>query len=111
MPRFAAATVLVAAALALIALAPTAATAGSGAEKCGKHIVNGGGWWRLKAEKTSCKSARKLADHFVFKAGGLDDGYRDWVCAKVQLGDEVWRVQCLRKKNEKQQKVTFLYGA
>lgn len=111
MLRAAASTALVVAALALVALIPGTAGAGSGTEKCGKHIVNGGGWWGLKAEKTSCKSARKLADHFVFEAGGVDDRYRDWICAKVQLGDEVWLVQCLRKKGEKQQKVTFRYGA
>lgn len=111
MPRLAAYVTALIATLALIALIPGGASAGSGAEKCGKHIVNGGGWWRLKAEDVSCKSARALADHFVFKAGGVDDGFRDWICAKVQLGDEVWRVQCLRPKGNKQQRATFLYGA
>ena len=107
------------AALALVLAALVLATSGSAvatpakaqAEKCGKHIVNGSGWWHLKAEKTSCKGARKLADHFVFKAGGVDDRFHDWVCAKAQVGDEVWTVQCTRDKGPKHQLVTFKFGA
>ena len=115
MPRLAAATALVIAALALIALVPAGAAAGSDVEKCGKHIVNGGGWWGLKAEGTSCKSARKLADYFVFEAGGVDIGfnprYHDWVCLKVRVADEIWRVQCSNSESEKDKVVRFLYGA
>ena len=107
------------AALALVLAALVVATSGSAvaaaakaqAEKCGKHVVNGSGWWHLKAEKTSCKVARKLADHFVFKAGGVSDGFHDWVCAKAQVGDEVWTVQCSRSLGPKHQLVTFKFGA
>lgn len=98
----------------LIALAvtvPAGAHPASKAEKCGKHIVNGGGWYKLKAKNVSCQGARKLANHFVFKAGGVDDGFHDWVCAKAQIGDEVWTVQCSREKGTKTQEVSFLYGA
>ncbi len=115
MLRVAASTALVLAALVLVALTPAGASAGSGTEKCGKHIVNGGGWWNLRAERTSCKSARKLADYFVFEAGGVDIGfnprYHDWVCLKIRTADEIWRVQCSNSKSEKDKMVRFLYGA
>ena len=109
----------ISAALVLVLTALLVATSGSAvaaspkahAEKCGKHIVNGSGWFHLKAEKTSCKVARKLADHFVFKAGGESDGFHDWVCAKAQVGDEVWTVQCSRSLGPKHQLVTFKFGA
>jgi hypothetical protein len=108
-------TAALAVALAAFAVAasgsPAATPAKAQAEKCGKHIVNGSGWWHLKAEKTSCKVARKLADHFVFKAGGVDDRFHDWVCAKAQVGDEVWTVQCSRDHGPKHQIVTFKFGA
>ena len=111
MLRFTAALALILAAFAIGLSGPAAAAPKGGAEKCGKHIVNGSGWFNLKAEKTSCKTARKLADHFVFDAGGVDDRFHDWVCAKAQVGDEVWTVQCSRSKGTKDQLVTFKFGA
>jgi hypothetical protein len=104
---------LVLTAVALVASAPAGAGADSpsGTQKCGKHIVNGSGWYRLKATNTSCQSARKLADHFVFKAGGVDDRFHDWVCAKAQVGDEVWKVHCAREKDSTNQEADFLFGA
>src|SRR3954453_14404596 len=111
MLRLSAATALVLASIALIASAPAGADTASAKEKCGKHIVNGSGWYRLKATKVSCKTARKLADHFVFEAGGVDDRFHDWVCAKAQVGDEVWKVQCSREKGTKDQEVGFFFGA
>lgn len=111
MLKLAISTALAIAALALLATSPATADRGSGFEKCGKHVVNGSGWWKLKAKDVSCKGARKLADHFVFKAGGVDDRFHDWVCAKAQIGDEVWQVQCARDKGEKNQLVRFVYGA
>jgi hypothetical protein len=111
MLRLSATAALVLAAVALIASAPAGADPSAAKEKCGKHIVNGSGWYRLKAEDVSCDNARKLADHFVFEAGGVDDRFHDWVCAKAQVGDEVWKVQCSREKGTKNQKVGFFYGA
>jgi len=96
---------------ALAIAAPPAAHGAGGVEKCGKHIVNGGGWWKLKAEGASCRTARKVADHFVFEAGGIDDHFQDWVCVKARTGDEVWQVQCSRRKDERNQVLRFLYGA
>ena len=55
--------------------------------------------------------ARTLADHYVFKAGGNDDGFKNWNCREKQIGDEVWRVNCHRNKDGKFQRVRFLYGA
>lgn len=105
---------IVVAALALPAVAPAAPSAAK-VEKCGKKIVNGGGWWKLTAEKISCKKAKKLANYYVFEAGGADIGvnprFREWVCAKARLADEVWQVQCSRQMGTKDQVVTFRYGA
>jgi hypothetical protein len=114
MPRLAkiaAGVALAVGVLVFAATAPVSAHSSSGFEKCGKHIVNGSGWYRLKAKDTSCKNARKLADHFVFKAGGVDDRFHDWVCAKAQVGDEVWTVQCSREKGTTDQQADFFYGA
>ena len=111
MLRLTATAALVLAAIALIASSSAGAQPAAAKEKCGKHIVNGSGWWKLKASDVSCKNARKLADHFVFKAGGIDDRFHDWVCAKAQTGDEVWKVQCAREKGTKNQEVGFFYGA
>jgi hypothetical protein len=111
MVRIAGALVLVLAAFAIALSGPATAAPKGHAEKCGKHVVNGSGWFKLKATNVSCKGARKLADHFVFKAGGVDDRFHDWVCAKAQIGDEVWTVQCSRTKGTTDQEVTFEYGA
>jgi hypothetical protein len=111
MLRLSATAALILAAVALIASAPAGAQPASAKEKCGKHVINGSGWWKLKAKDVSCENARKLADHFVFKAGGVDDRFHDWICAKAQIGDEVWTVQCSRTKGTKDQLVTFKFGA
>ena len=112
MLRLVTSTALVVAALALLVAAPSAQSA-SNVEKCGKHIVNGTGWWKLKAKEASCKTATKLADYFVFEAGGVDPGfneqYRDWVFAKARVGNDTWQVQATRDKGTKNQLVTFIY--
>jgi hypothetical protein len=100
------------AALALVAASPAAAhSPAGGTTKCGDGIVNGSGWYRLKATDVSCGAARKLAGHYVFEAGGNDDGFRGWSCAEIQVADEIYKVHCLRQKDERTQKVRFLYGA
>jgi hypothetical protein len=87
------------------------ASAGKFTNKCGDGQVNGSGWYSLKTIKTSCRVARKLADHYVFEAGGNADGFKGWSCREKQLGDELWRVNCHREKRNKFQRVRFLYGA
>jgi hypothetical protein len=109
--KLAASVALAVGALVFVASAPAGAHSSSGFQKCGKHIVNGSGWYRLKAKNVSCGNARKLADHFVFKAGGVDDRFHDWTCAKAQVGDEVWSVHCAREKDSTDQEAQFLYGA
>ena len=86
-----------------------AASAGSFTQ-CGDGQVNGSGWYNLKAENVACNPARKLADHYVFEAGGNDDGFKGWSCAEQQVGDEVWKVKCGRDKNGGQ-RAKFKYGA
>ncbi|MET0926793.1 MAG: hypothetical protein ABWY90_05405 [Solirubrobacterales bacterium] len=87
------------------------ASAGHFTNKCGDGLTNGAGWWNLKTIRTACRVARTLADHYVFKAGGNDDGFKNWNCREKQIGDEVWRVNCHRNKDGKFQRVRFLYGA
>src|SRR4051794_2721281 len=81
--------------------------------KCGDHIENGSGWFNLRTANTACSVARELADHYVFEAGGNDDGFKRWNCNEEQIGDEVWRVKCHRKKKGTtvKQRVRFRYGA
>ncbi len=73
--------------------------------------MNGSGWYNLKALRVACNPARKLADHYVFEAGGDDDGYKGWRCSEEQLGDELWRTKCSREKSGATQRVKFKFGA
>ena len=87
------------------------ASAGKFTNKCGDGQVNGSGWYNLKTVDTSCRVARKLADHYVFEAGGSNDGYKGWSCSEKQLGDELWRTNCHREHRNKFQRVRFRFGA
>jgi len=104
-------TALIAAAAIALVGGAAPASAGKFTTKCGDGQVNGSGWYNLKTVDTSCRVARKLADHYVFEAGGNDDGFKGWSCAEKQLGDELWRVNCHREKRGKFQRARFLYGA
>lgn len=99
---------LICAAIPLAGAAP--ASAGSFTQ-CGDGIVNGSGWFNLKAQNAACKVVRKLADHYVFEAGGSDDGFKNWSCSHRQIGDEVWRAKCVRDKDGVTQRAKFKYGA
>ena len=99
---------LIAAAIPLAGAAP--ASAGS-YDQCGDGQVNGSGWYNLRAKYVQCKNARALADHYVFEAGGNDDGFKRWRCSEEQLGDELWAVKCKREKADVIQRVKFKYGA
>ncbi len=92
-----------------LAGAPTA-SAGS-FEQCGDGQVQGSGWYDLRAKFVKCKGARALADHYVFEAGGNDDGFRRWSCNEDQRGDELWAVKCRREKADVIQRAKFKYGA
>jgi hypothetical protein len=100
-------------ATAALALAAGAAPASAGkfTTKCGDGVVNGSGWYNLKTIDTACRNARKLANHYVFRAGGNDDGFKGWKCSEKQLGDELFRVNCHREKRNKFQRVRFRYGS
>src|SRR5262245_8141411 len=105
-----AALIVLAVAIPLAASASPAA-AGQFTTRCGDGQQNGSGWYNLKTIDTSCRVARKLADHYVFVAGGNADGFKGWRCSEKQLGDELWRVNCHREHRNKFQRVRFLYGA
>lgn len=100
---------IVAAAIPVAGAGP--ASARGSFSQCGDGQVNGSGWYNLKALNVSCGAARKLADHYVFEAGGNDDGFKGWSCAQEQLGDELWRVRCERQKHGSDQRAKFKYGA
>ncbi|MDX6580978.1 MAG: hypothetical protein QOI10_162 [Solirubrobacterales bacterium] len=99
---------LISAAIPLLGAAP--ASAGSFTQ-CGDGIVNGSGWFNLRAKNVACNPARSLADHYVFEAGGNDDGFKGWSCTEQQIGDEVWAVKCGRGKAGVTQRAKFKYGA
>jgi hypothetical protein len=99
---------LITAAIPLAGAAP--ASAGSFTQ-CGDGIVNGSGWFNLRAKNVACNPVRNLADHYVFVAGGNDDGFKGWSCVEQQIGDEVWSVKCGRGKAGVTQRAKFKYGA
>ena len=98
-------------AVAIPLVAPGTASAGKFNNHCGDGLHNGAGWFNLKTKHAACRVGRALADHYVFQAGGQDDGFKGWNCREKQIGDEVWRVNCHRSKRGKFQRVRFLYGA
>ena len=102
---------LLAIVVAIPLLAPGAASAGKFTNHCGDGLENGAGWFNLKTKHASCRVARALADHYVFDAGGQDDGFKGWNCREKQVGDEVWRVNCHREKDRRFQRARFLFGA
>ena len=97
-------------AVAVPLLGAPAASAGTFTQ-CGDGQVNGSGWYNLKAKNVACNPARSLADHYVFEAGGNDDGFKRWRCDEEQLGDELWAVKCKREKADVIQRAKFKYGA
>jgi hypothetical protein len=99
---------LITAAIPLAGAAP--ASAGSFTQ-CGDGQVNGSGWYNLRAKNVACNPARKLADHYVFEAGGNDDGFKGWSCVETQIGDELWTVKCGRGKAGVTQRAKFRFGA
>jgi hypothetical protein len=106
----AAVTALLAAAV--IAAAPAVAEpAKGGVKNCkGKHVEGTVGWSKLKAKNVSCGGARKIADHFVFKADGIDDRFHDWLCIKAQLGgNDEFTVHCAREFGGRDQEADFVY--
>lgn len=109
--KLAFAIAIAAAALAVAASPAAAHRPYGGTTQCGDGVVNGSGWFELRATNTSCTAARNLADHYVFEAGGNDDGFRGWSCDEIQIGDEVWKVKCIRHHRGRAQHVRFNYGA
>jgi hypothetical protein len=107
-PKLLLPALLIAAAVPLVGATP--ASAGSFTQ-CGDGQVNGSGWYDLRAKNVSCKPARALADHYVFEAGGNDDGFKGWSCVEEQRGDELWSVKCGRGKAGVTQRAKFKYGA
>ena len=107
-PKLVLPALLIALAIPLFGAAP--ASAGSYTQ-CGDGQVNGSGWYNLKAKNVACNPARSLADHYVFEAGGNDDGFKGWSCTEEQVGDEVWKVKCGRGKAGVTQRAKFKYGA
>jgi hypothetical protein len=110
MKRFAALAVTLALAAPLAAASPAAAVPNHGwDERCGQRFPNGFGWFDLKAYNVACSVARKAANRYVF---GSDPSPKGWGrCRERQIGDEVWKVDCTRRKNGEHQHVRFKYGA
>jgi len=77
--------------------------------RCGESFDNGFGWFALNGYNVGCSVARKAANRYVF---GGDPSPKDWGrCRERQVGDEVWKVNCKRRKNGEHQHVRFKYGA
>lgn len=99
---------LIAAAIPLAGAAP--ASAGSFIQ-CGDGPHTGANWFNLRAKYVKCKPARALAEHYVFEAGGSDDGFKRWRCRDEQAGYETVAVKCRREKADVTQRAKFKFGA
>ncbi len=99
------------AALAALAFAgPAAAQPSHGWDvRCGQSFDDGFGWFDAKGYNVSCRAVRKAANRYVF---GGDPSPKGWGrCDEKQIGDEVWKVNCKRRKNGEHQHVRFKFGA
>lgn len=103
------AVLVLALAIPVVFAAPAAAGDGHGfPNKCGDdHFENGYGWFNLKTYDTACSVAKKVADAYVFTAGGPEG----WNCRQQQIADEVWKATCSRRKDGRHQHVRFKFGA
>jgi hypothetical protein len=77
--------------------------------RCGESFDNGFGWFNLKGYNVACSVARKAANRYVFDGDPSPKGWGR--CGERQVGDEVWKVNCKRRKNGEHQHVRFKYGA
>jgi hypothetical protein len=100
----------------LAVLATLALSAPAGADpshgwdvKCGQSFDDGFGWFDAKGYNVACSVVRRAANNYVF---GGDPSPKGWGrCDEDQIGDEVWRVDCKRRKNGEHQHVRFKFGA
>ena len=109
MPRLPKFAVLVVLAASFLVASPAAAEPSHGWDvHCGRSLDEGAGWWGLKGYNVACSVARRTANQYVFHGVGDPKG---WRCRNVQIGDEVWRTNCTRRKDGEHQHIRFKYGA
>ena len=78
--------------------------------RCGHSFEQGFGWFASRGYNRDCRSVRRVANHYVFESFG-DRRFNGYRCDEDQVGDEVWRVDCKRRRNGEHQHVRFKYGA
>jgi hypothetical protein len=75
--------------------------------KCGDQSGRGAGWYNVKAANVKCATARKVAKQFWFG----DPGPLGFRCDTDQIGTELSRAKCVRRRSGQKQIVKFEYGA
>jgi hypothetical protein len=100
--------VLAATALAvLVAWVGPSTVSASHFRKCGDQPGRGAGWYNVKAANVKCATARKVAKQFWFG----DPGPLGFRCDSNQIGTELSRAKCVRRRSGQKQIVKFEYGA
>ena len=77
--------------------------------KCGQSFDDGFGWFDAKGYNVACSVVRRAANKYVFDGDASPKGWGR--CAEKQIGDEVWKVNCTRRKGGEHQHVRFKFGA
>lgn len=93
-----AATLLLAALVAIAIALPSAAQA-HGIKNCGGLVSQGAGIFSVKAQVVTCRVARRVARAAQqdWKAGGFTSG--GWRCREVDSGWEYSKTRCTRKRS------------
>jgi hypothetical protein len=93
-----------------LAFAPAAqaAPAHGWDHRCGSQPQAGAGWYNVRAYNLVCSEARRVARRYTYGQPGQPHG---WRCDEKRIGDEVVRVDCIRRQRGEHQHVRFIVGA
>ena len=97
----------------VIALAVCAAVPASASAGVGEPAYTGGNYTELMAYGLSCRKAHSTAEEYVYDLsteGVIEPPAHRDRCKDKQVGDGVWKGRCVRVKDDKPQKLTFLFG-
>ena len=82
-------------------------------KKCGDLQEQGAGAYDVRAKRTGCPMAKRVANHWVWEGGFAEPNkkWRGWKCRSKQIGYELHKAKCTKRKKGRKKKVKFEYGA